>query len=93
MAAQLWFGARHMGDASRFDDRFRNRAPRIVVASIVMGLALAAATVGLGGVLSSPGWRYGGLAVLISVGIVTYFATGAAIGAFRLSDFRKLRQR
>ncbi len=93
MAAQLWFGARHMGDASRFDDRFRNRAPRIVVASIVMGLALAAATVGLGGVLASPGWRYAGLAVLISVGIVTYFATGAAIGAFRLSDFRKLRQR
>jgi putative peptidoglycan lipid II flippase len=93
MAAQLWFGARKMGDAARFDTRFRSRAPRIVVASLIMGAVLLAGSVVLGDMLASPGWRYLGLALLISLGIATYFVSGAAIGAFRLADFRRLRQR
>lgn len=93
MAAQLWLGTRRMGDAARFDTRFRSRAPRIIVAAIVMGFALYGGQVVLGEMLASHGWRYAGLGLLIGIGMVSYAAAGSAIGAFRLSDFRKLRRR
>lgn len=93
MVAQLWLGTRRMGDAARFDTRFRSRAPRIVVASVAMGFALWAGAIALGPLLGSQGWRWAALFALISLGIISYFASGAAIGAFRLSDFKKLRQR
>ena len=82
-----------MGDAARFDTRFKSRAPRIIIAAMVMGGALYVGQAALGDMLASQGWRFAGLGVLIGLGVVTYFATGAAIGAFRMSDFRKLRQR
>lgn len=93
MAAQLWLGTKRMGDAARFDTRFRSRAPRIIIASIVMGFALYVAQAALGDTLASQGWRYAGLGLLIAVGGLTYYAAGTAIGAFKLSDFRKLRRR
>ena len=93
MAAQLWLGTKRMGDAARFDTRFRSRAPRIIIAAIVMGAALYGAQVALGEMLASHGWRYAGLALLIATGILSYSAAGSAIGAFKLSDFRKLRRR
>ena len=92
MAAQLWFGSRKMGDEARLDDRFRARAPRIVLASALMGAVLWGAASLMGDVLASPGWRYAGLSGLVGLGIVTYFGTGTAIGAFRLSDFKRLRR-
>ncbi|HCY99175.1 MAG: murein biosynthesis integral membrane protein MurJ [Rhodobacterales bacterium RIFCSPHIGHO2_02_FULL_62_130] len=92
MAAQLWIGSRKMGDEARLDDRFRTRAPRIVLASALMGAVLWGAASLMGDILASPGWRYAGLAGLIGLGIVTYFGTGAMIGAFRLSDFKRLRR-
>ncbi|OZA05512.1 MAG: murein biosynthesis integral membrane protein MurJ, partial [Rhodobacterales bacterium 17-64-5] len=58
MAAQLWLGTKRMGDAARFDTRFRSRAPRIIIAGIVMGFALYAAQAALGELLASQGWRY-----------------------------------
>jgi putative peptidoglycan lipid II flippase len=92
MAAQLWLGSRKMGDEARLDDRFRARAPRIVLASALMGAVLWGAASLMGDLLASPGWRYAGLAGLIGLGIVTYFGTGTMIGAFRLSDFKRLRR-
>ncbi len=93
MAAQLWLGTKRMGDAARFDTRFRSRAPRIILAAIAMGFALYAGQVALGELLASHIWRYAGLALLIGLGIVSYAAAGTAIGAFKLADFRKLRRR
>ncbi|MDP1578567.1 MAG: lipid II flippase MurJ, partial [Cypionkella sp.] len=93
MAAQLWFGTKRMGDAARFDTRFRSRAPRIIIAAIVMGFALYGTQVALGEMLASHGWRYAGLALLITTGVLSYSAAGTAIGAFKLSDFRNLRRR
>ncbi len=93
MVAQLWFGTRRMGDAARFDTRFRSRAPRIILAAAAMGLILHFGQGVLGTMLTSAAWRYAGLALLIGAGILSYFGFGAAIGAFRLSDFRRLRQR
>ena len=37
--------------------------------------------------------RYVALAVLVASGILSYFAIGSAIGAFRLSEFRRATRR
>jgi putative peptidoglycan lipid II flippase len=93
MVAQLWFGSRRMGDEAQLDARSLQRLPRIMAASAIMGLALWAGAWGLHAALIDPVWRYGALIALIALGIVSYFAAGAAIGAFRLADFRALRRR
>ena len=87
MVWQLWLGSRSMGDAARFDARLRARAPRIVLASLAMGAVLWAAHLLLAPMLATAGWRYLGLALLVTAGAVGYFAAGALVGAFRLSDF------
>ena len=43
--------------------------------------------------LAAQVWRFLALVILIALGIVTYFGTGTALGAFRLSDFTALRRR
>jgi putative peptidoglycan lipid II flippase len=91
MVAQLWIGSRRMGDEARLDARSKSRLPRIALASLSMGAALWGASWGMGGLLADAVWRYAALAGLIAIGIVSYFGIGAAIGAFKLSDFRALR--
>jgi putative peptidoglycan lipid II flippase len=86
-------GARRMGDVARLDDRFRRRIPRICAAAVLMGLVLWLAASGLAPYLSLPGWRYAALALLVGLGIVSYFGAGQMIGAFRLSEFRGAMRR
>jgi putative peptidoglycan lipid II flippase len=93
MVAQLWFGSRRMGDEARLDARFLQRFPRILIASAIMGAALWGASWAMGPMLEMQLWRILALVILISLGIVSYFGVGAAIGAFRLSDFAALRRR
>ena len=93
MVWQLWRGSRKMGDEAHFDARFRQRLPRIILSSAIMGGVLWLAAQGLDPYLHQHLWRYLALLVLCALGIVTYFGTGAAIGAFRLSDFTALRRR
>ena len=92
MVLQLWLGSRQMGDEARLDARMRTRLPRILLASALMGAALSAAAWGLAPALADPVWRYGALVALILLGILSYFGSGVAVGAFRLSDFRRLRR-
>ena len=92
MVAQLWLGSRRMGDEARLDARSRARLPRIVLASLGMGLVLWVGQLVLGPMLGTEGWRYLGLGLLVTSGIVSYFALGSLIGAFKLSDFRGLRR-
>ena len=89
MAFQLWFGTRKMGHAARFDSRFRSRVPRALAASAAMALALYLGQQALAEMLRDATWRYASLALLITLGSLVYFSFGAAIGAFRLSDFRR----
>ncbi|MBY6201357.1 murein biosynthesis integral membrane protein MurJ [Maritalea mobilis] len=94
--AMVWLllrGKSGMGDVARFDDRFRARMPRIVLASMLMGVALWIAALVLGPLLGTPGWRYIGLAILVIGGVVTYFAIGQWLGAFRLAEFRTALRR
>ena len=92
MVAQLWFGTRQMGDEARFDTRARSRIPRAVLAAIFMGGVLWVGQIVLGPLFGEAVWRYAALAALIALGIVSYFIAGTAIGAFRMSDFKKLRR-
>ena len=93
MLGQLIWGARGMGLAVQLDARSRVRLPRIIAAAAIMGAVLYGAAIALQPWLYDFGWRYGALAVLIALGMASYFGSGAAIGAFKLSDFRALRQR
>ena len=89
----LWRGARDMGEAASFDDRFRGRLWRIVLASLGMGLVLWLAMLLVGPWLAVPTIRYLALALLIFTGIASYFALAQAIGAFRISDVRAALRR
>ena len=82
-----------MGPEAALDARFRQRFPRIIAASSVMGVILYLGAWGLAPMLQLHLWRFLALAVLVALGIVSYFGFGAAIGAFRLSDFTQLRRR
>lgn len=93
MVVLLAIGARRMGEEARFDDRFRARAGRIVLASVGMGAVLFAATHFYGWTLDIPGWRYLALLTLIVVAAVSYLCLGHFLGAFKLSEFKRALRR
>jgi putative peptidoglycan lipid II flippase len=92
MVLQLWWGARGMGPEAAFDARFKSRLWRIVLAALGMGAVLWGATYGLSQALTLPGLRYGALGGLVALGIVSYFALGFVLRAYRLSELRNLRR-
>ncbi|MXQ08628.1 murein biosynthesis integral membrane protein MurJ [Alphaproteobacteria bacterium GH1-50] len=84
----LWRGSRAMGDAAVTDERFRKRVWRIVGASAVMGAALWVGQFTLSPLIETPGLKFVGLAILVSIGIAVYATVGLAIGAFQKSDLK-----
>ncbi|MBT0955897.1 murein biosynthesis integral membrane protein MurJ [Alphaproteobacteria bacterium KMM 3653] len=93
MVVLLWRGSRSMGPEAEVDAQLKRRALRIVLASAVMGAALAAMAWLLGPALLAPGLRYLALLALVMVGIVTYFAAAQALGAISLGELRKQLKR
>jgi putative peptidoglycan lipid II flippase len=94
--AMVWLllrGRRTMGEVATFDDRYRRRIGRIILASAAMGAGLWTGLLLWGPLLGLPGWRYLALAILIGGAIVVYGLLGQAFGAFRLSDFRRALKR
>ena len=87
MVWQLLRGKRSMGEVATFDDRYRKRIGRIVLASFLMGVVLVVASTLLIPLLGTPGWRYLALALLVFGGMVVYGLAGQALGAFRISEF------
>ncbi|MES2143636.1 MAG: murein biosynthesis integral membrane protein MurJ [Pseudomonadota bacterium] len=92
MVWQLWRGSRNLGLAAEFDARFRHRGPRILLASLGMGVTLWLMSYFVGPSFDVRGWRFLGLAVLVASGLASYGLLGIAIGAFRLADFKALRR-
>jgi putative peptidoglycan lipid II flippase len=86
-------GKRGMGEVATFDDRYRQRLGRIVLASMIMGVVLVVAATLLAPMLATPGLRYIALAILVVGGLVTYGITGQALGAFRIAEFRDALRR
>ncbi|MFV0245294.1 MAG: murein biosynthesis integral membrane protein MurJ [Qingshengfaniella sp.] len=93
MVWQLWRGTREMGNVAHFDDRFRRRLPRLILASAVMGAALWIGALWLDGPLHSAGIRYGALATLIGIGAVVYFTAAHVTGGMPLGEFRAALRR
>lgn len=93
MVVLLMIGARKMGGVARFDAQLRKRIWRIVVASAAMGGCLWAGNLALSPALGMAGVRYVALVGLITIGIVSYFAAGQLLGAFKLSEFKKAVRR
>jgi putative peptidoglycan lipid II flippase len=93
MVWQLWAGSRGMGDAARFDDRFRTRLPRIALCSALMGLALWAGAAALAGPLGTSGLRYLALLGLIGGAIALYFGLCFALGALRPVELKAALRR
>jgi putative peptidoglycan lipid II flippase len=88
MVWQLWRGSRAMGDAARFDDRFRYRLPRIIVAALLMGLVLWVLSHLLVGPLNSRGIRAVVLLGMILSAMAVYFGTVMAIGGMSWAELR-----
>jgi putative peptidoglycan lipid II flippase len=93
MVWQLWHGTRPMGDAARFDARFRARLPRIIAASAVMGAVLWGLNLALAGALTLPGTRTLALGGMVLAGIAVYFATAFAIGAISWPELKAALRR
>jgi putative peptidoglycan lipid II flippase len=93
MVVMLANGARTMGDAAKFDARFRKRIWRIIGASVAMGVILLHAGMILSPVFDMASWRYLALLALIATGVISYFSIGQLIGAFRLGEFRSAMRR
>lgn len=93
MVLQLWAGTRAMGEAARADARLLSRLWRILLACLVMGAVLYGLQIALQDLLSARGLRWPALGLLVISGMLSYFAAGFALRAFRLSDFKSALRR
>ncbi|WP_353476577.1 murein biosynthesis integral membrane protein MurJ (plasmid) [Salipiger sp. H15] len=93
MVLQLWRGVRGFGETARLDERLRRRAPRILLASAVMGVAVWTLRHMLGDAFDTPGTRYLALGALVIGGTVTYLLAGWLFGAVRPGDLGLRRRR
>ncbi len=93
MAGLLWRGSRGLGAAARLDLRARARSFRIILASVLMGVALWGAGAAIDPLLARDGLRYAALAALILFGIASYGLLGQMLGAFRLAEIRSALRR
>jgi putative peptidoglycan lipid II flippase len=93
MLWQLWRGTRPMGDTAAPDARLRRAAPRIALASAIMGAVLLAAAWLLAPLLHDPVHRYAALALLVALGIAAYALAAFATGGLRLADLRAAMRR
>ena len=93
MVLQLARGGRRFGEVARFDDRFRRRIWRIVLASVLMGVVLWAVSALLTPAFGLGGWRWLALLGLIAAGTLAYFLLGQLLGAFRIAEFKAAMRR
>ena len=86
MVGLLIWGKRSMGDDVRADDRLRTRAPRILLASLAMGVLLFGSNLALAPLFE---WSRGlGTLVLVTLGIVGYFAVAQGLGAVSMRELK-----
>ncbi|MCL5776614.1 murein biosynthesis integral membrane protein MurJ [Limibaculum sp. FT325] len=89
--ALLWRGARRLDGGIDVDPRLAARAPRILAASLLTGLAALGMAEWLS--IHAPGMRAAGLGVIIAVSAAFYFTAATRLGAFRLADLRASMRR
>ncbi|MEJ6390641.1 murein biosynthesis integral membrane protein MurJ [Gymnodinialimonas ulvae] len=93
MVLLLSKGRRGMGEVAQFDARFRSRIWRICAAALAMGVVILGTEIVLGPFFGAPGLRYFALALLIAIGLVSYYAFARLFGAFSIADIRGAMRR
>ena len=86
MVALLWFGKKAMGEDVRTDARLLRRAPRILIASLLMGALLWGSESALSPIFALS--RGLGTLLLVAIGIVGYFTIAHLIGAVRMAELK-----
>ncbi|SIT85231.1 putative peptidoglycan lipid II flippase [Yoonia rosea] len=89
MVIMLMRGARTMGDAGKFDARFKKRLGRIILSALAMGAILFVSAAVMTPFFGIATLRYLALFVLVLIGVVSYFGIGHLLGAFKLSEFKR----
>lgn len=85
----LWNGTRKMGGAVVMDARLKRSMPRVIAASIVMGVIIWSLSHFGAGWLNMPTIRYLALATIIISGVITYGVCIIAFGAMSISDLKR----
>ena len=89
MLLLLWRGTRRFDSAGRMDDRLLRVLPKIIIASLVMGLAVWGMSIVMHELLVTPTIRYGALAVLIGTGAIVYGSLIIGLGAITPAEIKK----
>lgn len=89
MLLLLWRGTRNFGISGQMDARLRRVLPKIIIASLVMGLAVWGLSIVMQEALVTPNIRYGALAVLIGFGAVVYGLSIIGLGAMSLGEIKR----
>ena len=93
MLLLLWLGSRKLGPAAAINNRLKSKAPRLLIASLIMGAALIAAAHLLAPWLEGSALRYAALTLLVSIGMATYAVAAFLTGAMRPSDLKAMLKR
>ncbi|GAA3863334.1 murein biosynthesis integral membrane protein MurJ [Celeribacter arenosi] len=91
MVALLWRGKKSMGEGAHLDARAIRRAPRVLAASVAMGVVLYALEYLLGPVFDLS--RGLGTLMLVAGGIVAYFTLAQMFGAMRFGELKRSMRR
>ena len=89
MLGCLWWGARRFGPAARWDAQLRNRALRIILASLGMGVIVWIIAWALESVLQTDGLRLLGLIVILLVAGASYIWQVACSGPLAFPNCAK----
>ncbi|MHA1128142.1 MAG: murein biosynthesis integral membrane protein MurJ [Alphaproteobacteria bacterium] len=93
MLILLWRGTRKMGTAGQMDARLRRVLPRVVIASLAMGVAVWGVEKFMTDWLQAPTLRYGALLLLVTIAMVVYGALIVGLGAITPSEMKRMLKR
>lgn len=93
MVGLLQMSARKFGDVARIKTDTSSKIVRVAIASIAMGIVLAAAQYGLGDYFVNGAMQFVWALILVSLGAVAYIILARVCGAFRLGELRSAMRR
>ena len=93
MALMLWLGARKMGLAARFDTRFFKTLPKIILATVAMGIVVYVMQTLLADQLRTSRVRYMALFALVASGIFAYAIALLGFRAYSVPEIKRMVKR
>jgi putative peptidoglycan lipid II flippase len=93
MTLMLWLGSRTMGKAAQFDARFYKTIPKIIIASLIMGIVVYVLQIFLHDALNTRGVRYMALLALVTSGILAYMLALMGLRAYSVPEIKRMIKR